>query len=78
MFPNKSTLYIAAINDGDERNRRVESWKNVYDFDMVFIQRRAVKEPNIKIVEKEQIITDEYDFKTFDIEKSKIHMSHNL
>jgi hypothetical protein len=39
IFPDKATLYIAAIEDADYKEEKIEWWRDVYGFDMSCIRK---------------------------------------
>ncbi|MFO0131193.1 MAG: hypothetical protein ACK52J_00990 [bacterium] len=34
MFPNKGKLYLASIEDSENKTEKFDFWRNVYDFNM--------------------------------------------
>ena len=58
LFPDKATLYIAAIEDGEYMNEKITFWDNVYGFDMSCIKELALLEPLVDTVEKECVATN--------------------
>ena len=58
LFPDKATLYIAAIEDGEYMNEKINFWDNVYGFDMTCIKELALLEPLVDTVEKECVATN--------------------
>jgi len=58
MFPDKSQLYLAAIEDADYKNEKIHFWENVYGFDMSCIKEQAMTEPLVDVVEARSMVTD--------------------
>ena len=38
IFPDKATLYVAAIEDAEYKSEKIDFWNNVYGFDMSCIR----------------------------------------
>ncbi|KAL3668642.1 Protein arginine N-methyltransferase 1 [Phytophthora oleae] len=58
MFPDHSTLYIGAIEDGEYKAEKLDFWENVYGFDMSCIKEIAKVEPLVDTVGSDALITD--------------------
>lgn len=58
LFPDKSQLYIAAIEDADYKSEKIHFWENVYGFDMSCIKEQAMTEPLVDVVEARSMVTD--------------------
>jgi protein arginine N-methyltransferase 1 len=58
IFPDKATLYITAIEDGEYKEEKMNFWDNVYGFDMSCIKAVAMREPLVDVVEPHMIITN--------------------
>ncbi|KAG0366737.1 S-adenosyl-L-methionine-dependent methyltransferase [Gamsiella multidivaricata] len=67
IFPDKATMYIAAIEDGDYKDEKIGYWDNVYGFDYSSIKKVALKEPLVDTVDAKAIVTTECAFKNIDI-----------
>ncbi|KAG1058218.1 hypothetical protein G6F42_028769 [Rhizopus arrhizus] len=67
IFPDKATMCIAAIEDGDYKEEKIGYWDNVYGFDYSSIKSIAIKEPLVDIVEPRCIMSDTCAFKEIDI-----------
>lgn len=48
MFPDKTTMLITAIEDGQYKEEKIEFWDNVYGFNMSCIKALAIREPLVK------------------------------
>ncbi|KAG0205012.1 type I protein arginine N-methyltransferase Rmt1 [Mortierella sp. NVP41] len=67
IFPDKATMYIAAIEDGDYKDEKIGYWDNVYGFDYSSIKKIALKEPLVDTVDAKAIVTNACGFKDIDI-----------
>lgn len=67
IFPDKATMCIAAIEDGDYKEEKIGYWDNVYGFDYSSIKSIAIKEPLVDTVEARNVISDVCVFKEIDI-----------
>jgi len=67
ILPDKASLYLAAIEDGEYRNEKIDFWENVYGFDMRCIRKIAMTEPLVDNVDREQICTQTCRLITIDI-----------
>lgn len=69
VLPDRTTLFLTAIEDADYKHDKIEFWKNVYGFDMSCIKQQAMLEPLVDSVDQNQIVTNCQLLKTMDIEK---------
>eukprot|EP01110_Echinostelium_bisporum_P011181 TRINITY_DN4901_c0_g1_i1.p1 TRINITY_DN4901_c0_g1~~TRINITY_DN4901_c0_g1_i1.p1 ORF type:complete len:341 (-),score=123.97 TRINITY_DN4901_c0_g1_i1:26-1048(-) len=69
IFPDKATLYLTAIEDGDYKNEKISFWDNVYGFDMSCIKEMALREPLVDCVEGNSIVTNACPLIKIDINK---------
>ncbi|KAI1298192.1 type I protein arginine N-methyltransferase Rmt1 [Mortierella claussenii] len=67
IFPDKATMYVAAIEDGDYKDEKIGYWDNVYGFDYSSIKKIALKEPLVDTVDAKAIVTNACAFKDIDI-----------
>lgn len=67
MFPDKATMHIVGIEDGEYKEQKIHFWENVYGFDMTPIRDIALREPLVDVVESQAIITDSCIFKELDL-----------
>ncbi|ORE18766.1 S-adenosyl-L-methionine-dependent methyltransferase [Rhizopus microsporus] len=67
IFPDKATMYIAAIEDGDYKEEKIHYWDNVYGFDYSSIKNLALKEPLVDVVDARNVISTACPFKEIDI-----------
>jgi protein arginine N-methyltransferase 1 len=59
IFPDRASMYLVAIEDGDYKDEKIKFWDDVYGFDFSCIKRMALSEPLIDTVDAKQIITRE-------------------
>ncbi|KAG0295433.1 type I protein arginine N-methyltransferase Rmt1 [Dissophora globulifera] len=67
IFPDKATMYVAGIEDGDYKEEKINFWDNVYGFDYSSIKKIALKEPLVDTVNKDCIVTNACAIKEIDI-----------
>ncbi|RUS33572.1 hypothetical protein BC938DRAFT_471061 [Jimgerdemannia flammicorona] len=68
IFPDKATIYIAAIEDGEYKEDKIGYWDNVYGFDFSSIKSIAIKEPLVDVVDVKAVVTSPYAIKEIDIQ----------
>lgn len=59
IFPDKSTMYIAGIEDAEYRSEKINFWDNISGFDFRTIKRLALLEPLVDVVEPRQVMTNQ-------------------
>jgi protein arginine N-methyltransferase 1 len=74
IFPDKATVYIAGIEDGDYKEEKFGFWKDVYGFDYNPFQEVVMRDPVVDNVELRAVATDpsnvfELDLYTITIEQ---------
>jgi len=57
LFPDKASLYVVAIEDGQYKEEKIEFWNNVYGFNMTPIRKVAMREPLVDTVEPSALIS---------------------
>lgn len=75
LFPDRCSLFIAAIEDDEMRKSSDNRWNDVYGFDMTSLWKRLVGMPCVGIVGQNQVIStskklieiDLYTVKTEDL-----------
>lgn len=67
IFPDKATMYVAAIEDAEYREDKINFWDNVYGFNMSCIKQMALLEPLVDTCEGNQVISDACAFFDIDI-----------
>ncbi|KAI0292700.1 S-adenosyl-L-methionine-dependent methyltransferase [Multifurca ochricompacta] len=71
IFPDRATMYIAAIEDQDYKDEKINFWDNVYGFDYSCIKDIALREPLVDTVEIKSLVTDPCEFKDIDLRTAK-------
>ncbi|KYQ99669.1 protein arginine methyltransferase [Tieghemostelium lacteum] len=59
ILPDKASLHITAIEDGDYKEDKIEYWNNVYGFDMSCIRELALLEPLVDVVQPKMLVTND-------------------
>merc|ERR1739848_360885 len=67
MMPDKTTMYVTAIEDRQYKNDKINFWDNVYGFDMKRIKNIAMSEPLVDSVDKNQICASHCKLIDFDL-----------
>jgi len=68
VFPDKATLYISAIEDGDYKAEKMDWWDDVYGFKMSALKELAYVEPIVDVVDPRQVVTDAVPILTIDVQ----------
>jgi len=71
IFPDRATMYIAAIEDQDYKDEKINFWENVYGFDFSCIKDIALREPLVDTVELKTVATDPCVLKSIDLRTAK-------
>jgi len=71
IFPDKATIYMAAIEDGEYKEEKIGFWENVYGFDFSSIKSVALREPLVDTVDSKAIVTNPCLIKEIDIRTVK-------
>ncbi|KAJ7837700.1 protein arginine N-methyltransferase [Mycena leptocephala] len=71
IFPDTATLYLAAIEDQDYKEEKINFWDNVYGFDYSCIKDIALREPLVDTVELKAVVTDPCMIKHIDLLTAK-------
>ncbi|KAL9128833.1 MAG: hypothetical protein Q9217_002559 [Psora testacea] len=58
IFPDKATIHMAGIEDGDYKDEKIGFWDNVYGFDFTPLKDAALTEPLVDTVELKACVTD--------------------
>lgn len=58
IFPDRATIYMAAIEDGEYKDDKIGFWDNVYGFDFSPMKESALSEPLVDTVEMKALVTD--------------------
>ncbi|OAL63606.1 HNRNP arginine N-methyltransferase [Trichophyton rubrum] len=67
IFPDKATIYLGAIEDGDYKEEKIGFWDNVYGFDYSAMKDVALTEPLVDIVELKALVSDPCALVTLDL-----------
>ncbi|KAJ3100149.1 Protein arginine N-methyltransferase 1 [Phlyctochytrium bullatum] len=67
IFPDKATMYLCAIEDGDYKDEKIGFWDNVYGFNMSHIKSLALREPLVDTVDPKAIVTSSCPFRSIDL-----------
>jgi len=67
IFPDKATIFMAGIEDGDYKEEKINFWDNVWGFDYSPLKATAMSEPLVDIVEMKAVVTDPTPVITFDL-----------
>jgi protein arginine N-methyltransferase 1 len=71
LMPDKSTIYITAIEDAEYKEDKINFWDNVYGFNMSCIKRLALQEPLVDVVEANQVMASAHKLLTLDLSTIK-------
>ncbi|OCB90344.1 S-adenosyl-L-methionine-dependent methyltransferase [Sanghuangporus baumii] len=71
IFPDNATMYLAAIEDQDYKEEKINFWDNVYGFDFSCIKDIALREPLVDTVELKSVVTDPCLIKHIDLRTAK-------
>ncbi|KAG8525894.1 uncharacterized protein KY384_000655 [Bacidia gigantensis] len=58
IFPDRATVQMAGIEDGDYKEEKIGFWDNVYGFDFTPLKDTALAEPLVDTVELKACVTD--------------------
>ncbi|CAE7097105.1 unnamed protein product [Rhizoctonia solani] len=71
LFPDTATIYLAAIEDQDYKEEKINFWDNVYGFDFSCIKDIALREPLVDTVELKAVVTKPCAIKHIDLRTVK-------
>ncbi|KAI8993088.1 S-adenosyl-L-methionine-dependent methyltransferase [Trametes punicea] len=71
IFPDVATMYLAAIEDAEYKEEKINFWDNVYGFDYSCIKEIALREPLVDTVELKAVVTDPCLIKHIDLRTVK-------
>ncbi|CUM68164.1 uncharacterized protein PRCAT00005881001 [Priceomyces carsonii] len=69
IFPDKCSMYIAGIEDGQYKQEKIHFWEDVYGFDFSPFIDVAMVEPLVDTVDNHSLMTTSCKFFEFDIKK---------
>ncbi|POS83487.1 S-adenosyl-L-methionine-dependent methyltransferase [Erysiphe pulchra] len=58
IFPDKATLFMSGIEDGEYKDEKIGFWDNVYGFDYSPLKKTAITEPLVDTVDMKAVVTD--------------------
>lgn len=58
IFPDKATLFLSGIEDGEYKDEKIGFWDNVYGFDYSPLKKTALTEPLVDTVDMKAVVTD--------------------
>ncbi|KAF2712245.1 arginine n-methyltransferas-like protein [Pleomassaria siparia CBS 279.74] len=67
IFPDKATIFMAGIEDGEYKEEKIGFWDNVWGFDYTPLKRTALTEPLVDTVDIKAVATDPSAVITFDL-----------
>jgi len=67
LFPDKASIHMAAIEDQEYKEEKINFWDNVYGFDFSPIKEVALREPLVDTVDFKAVVTDPFLLKEFDL-----------
>jgi protein arginine N-methyltransferase 1 len=67
IFPDKATIFMAGIEDGDYKDEKIGFWDNVYGFNYSPLKQTALTEPLVDTVEIKAVVTDPTAVLTLDL-----------
>ncbi|PAV18943.1 arginine N-methyltransferase [Pyrrhoderma noxium] len=71
IFPDNASMYLAAIEDQEYKEEKINFWDNVYGFDYSCIKDIALREPLVDTVELKSVVTDPCKIKHIDLRTAK-------
>eukprot|EP01062_Namystynia_karyoxenos_P002052 TRINITY_DN10709_c2_g1_i1.p1 TRINITY_DN10709_c2_g1~~TRINITY_DN10709_c2_g1_i1.p1 ORF type:complete len:376 (+),score=143.56 TRINITY_DN10709_c2_g1_i1:81-1130(+) len=72
IFPDRATMYIAAIEDAEYRHEKINFWDDIQGFDFSTIKRLALLEPLVDVVDAKQVITNQSAILFLDLYKCTV------
>jgi len=67
IFPDKATIYLAAIEDGDYKEEKIGFWNSVYGFDYSSIKPMVLREPLVDVVNIAAVVSSPSVIKELDL-----------
>ncbi|KAF8520361.1 protein arginine N-methyltransferase [Hysterangium stoloniferum] len=71
IFPDTATIYLAAIEDEEYKDEKINFWDNVYGFDYSCIKDIALREPLVDTVDLKAVVTNPCVIKHIDLLTAK-------
>jgi type I protein arginine methyltransferase len=57
MFPDRATMHVAAIEDGEYKEEKINFWDNVYGFRFSEVKKVVMKDPLVDFVDRKNVVT---------------------
>lgn len=57
IFPDKATIFMAGIEDGEYKEEKIGFWDNVWGFDYTPLKQTAMTEPLVDTVDVKAVVT---------------------
>jgi type I protein arginine methyltransferase len=67
MFPDRCTFFVTAIEGRQYKDEKINWWDEVYGFNMAAIQKDAIIEPLVRVVDPKQVATNSFIVKEIDL-----------
>ncbi|OCL12689.1 arginine n-methyltransferas-like protein [Glonium stellatum] len=67
IFPDKATIFMAGIEDGEYKEEKIGFWDNVWGFDYTPLKKTAMTEPLVDTVDIKAVVTDPTPVITLDL-----------
>ncbi|KAF2262595.1 S-adenosyl-L-methionine-dependent methyltransferase [Lojkania enalia] len=67
IFPDKATIFLAGIEDGEYKEEKIGFWDNVWGFDYTPLKATAMTEPLVDTVDIKAVVTDPCSVITLDL-----------
>ncbi|KAI9691375.1 MAG: type I protein arginine N-methyltransferase Rmt1 [Bogoriella megaspora] len=67
IFPDKASIHLAGIEDGEYKEEKIGFWDNVWGFNFAPLKQTALTEPLVDTVEMKAVVTDPYPVITLDL-----------
>ncbi|KAL8733785.1 MAG: hypothetical protein Q9181_003453 [Wetmoreana brouardii] len=67
IFPDRATIFLAGIEDGDYKDEKIGFWDNVWGFDYTPLKDTALTEPLVDTVEMKACVTEPATVLTIDL-----------
>jgi len=67
IFPDKATIFMAGIEDGEYKEEKIGFWDNVWGFDYTPLKATAMTEPLVDTVDIKAVVTDPAAIITLDL-----------
>lgn len=72
LLPDKCTMYVAGIEDGQFKEDKKSFWNDVYNTDMSCLTATVMKEPIIDVVPADMLMTDSCKILELDLTTMKL------